>query len=98
MEAGGSRCKAANRELQAARGGYETRTATRIKRKIAELEAQAKLEEGGRSDMEIAAKVNWLTDPGTPSKRATQFVRTQAESWRTKTLIAKALESIKKEK
>lgn len=98
MEAGGSRCTAANRDLQEARGGYETRTATRIKRKMADLEAQAKLEEGGRMNMEIAAEVNWLTDPDTPTKRATQFVRTQAESWRTKTLIAKALESIEKDR
>lgn len=42
--------------------------------------------------------MNWLHDPGTPSKRATQFVRTKAESWRTKTLIAKALESMEKER
>jgi hypothetical protein len=98
MDAGGSRCAAANRDLQEAKGGYETRTVTRIKRKIAELEAQAKQEEEGRTEEDIAAEVDWLKDPGTPSKRATQFVRTKAESWRTKTLIAKALDSIEKEK
>lgn len=98
MEAEGSRCAAANRDLQEAKGGYETRTAARIKRKIAELEAQAKQEEEGRTEEEVAGEVDWLKDPGTPSRRATQFVRTKVESWRTKTLIAKALESIEKEK
>ena len=39
-----------------------------------------------------------MKDPGTPSKMATQFVRTKVESWRTKTLIAKALESMEKER
>lgn len=94
MKEGNSHCEAANRELQAARRGYETRTVTRIKRKMAELEAEAKREEGGRSEMGIAAEVDWVTDPGTPAKRATQFVRTKAECWRMKTLIAKSLESV----
>lgn len=58
MDAGGSRCAAANRDLQEAKGGYETRTVTRIKRKIAELEAQAKQEEEGRTEEDIAAEVD----------------------------------------
>lgn len=32
-----------------------------------------------------------LSDPGTVTTRATQFVRTQAEMWRMKTMLAKAL-------
>ena len=38
-------------------------------------------------------EVDWLIDPGTPAKRATQFVHTKAESWRIKTLLAKALDA-----
>lgn len=98
MDAGSCRCAAANQDLQDAKRGYDTRTASKNKRKVAELEAKAKQEEDGRTEEEIAEEVDWMKDPGTPSKRATQFVRTKAESWRTKTLIAKALESIEKEK
>lgn len=35
--------------------------------------------------------MDWLLDLGTVNTRATQFVRTQAESWHMKTLLAKAL-------
>ena len=58
MDAGGSRYTAAKRDLQEAKGGYETRTVTRIKRKIAELEAQAKQEEEGRMEEDIAVEVD----------------------------------------
>lgn len=98
MDASGCRNDAANQDLLEARQGYETRAAARNKRKVEELEAQVKQAEDGRTVEEIAAEVDWLRDPGTPSKRATQFVRTKAESWRTKMLIAKALETVEKEK
>jgi len=58
-----------------------------------ELEASAKEEDLQRTEDDIAGEVDWLLDPGTASKRATQFIRTQAESWKVKTLLAKALES-----
>lgn len=72
---------------------YETRPAATVKHKIAELEASVKEEEAQRTEGIIAEEVDWLHDPGTPSKRATQYVRTKAESWRIKTLLAKALDS-----
>jgi len=98
MDASGSRNAAAIQDLHEAKKGYETRAMTKHKRKVEELENKVKQEEGGRTEEELAAEVNWLQDPGTPAKRATQYVRTRAESWRTKTLIAKAFEAIDKEK
>lgn len=98
MEGSGSRSATAIQDLNEAKRGYETRAAARHKRKMNDLEDEVKREEDGRTDEEIAAEVDWLHDPGTPAKRATQFVRTQAESWRTKTLIAKALEAMEKER
>jgi len=98
MEGSGSRSATAIQDLNEARKGYETRAAARHKRKVDELEDKVKQEEDGRTEEEIAAEVDWLPDPGTPAKRATQFVRTKAESWRTKTLIAKALEAMEKER
>lgn len=38
--------------------------------------------------------MDWIQDPGTPSKRATEFVCTRVESWRIKTLLAKAMDNI----
>jgi len=92
------RCTAANNELHSARHAYETRTATSSKRKLAELNAKVKLEEGSRSEEDIAAAVDWLEDAGTSSKWATQFTRTKVESWRVKTLLAKALEAMEEKK
>jgi len=57
------------------------------------MEAAVKEEERPRTEEDIAREVDWLMDPGTTSRRATQFVRTQVESWRIKTLLARALES-----
>lgn len=37
--------------------------------------------------------MDWLLDPGMTYTRATQFVRTQAEAWRMKTLLAKVLDA-----
>jgi len=48
-------------------------------------------EEKKISEQDIEKEVDWLLDPGTVTTRATQFVRTQAESWRMKTLLARAL-------
>lgn len=93
MEAGSSRCSVTNQELQIAQKMYETRTTARNKRKIAELEASVKEEETKCTEENIVGEVDWLHDPGTPSKRATQYVRTKAESWRIKTLLAKALDA-----
>jgi len=93
MDSGNCRSINANRELHTAQKIYETRTTARRKRKIAELEASVKEETVQWYEEEIAGEVDWLPDPGTPSKRATQFVRTQAESWKLKTLLARALDS-----
>jgi len=44
--------------------------------------------------MEVQAmemEMDWILNPGTMTTRATQFVRTQAEIWRMKTMLAKAL-------
>lgn len=93
MEAGSCTCSAANRELRTAQNMYETRATARSKHKVAELEASVKKEEAQRQEGIIAEEVDWLHDPGNPCKRATQYVRTKAESWRIKTLLAKALDS-----
>lgn len=98
MDGSGSRCAATIQDLHEVKKGYETRATAKNKRKVEELENKVKQDEEGRNEEEIAAEVNWLHDPGTPAKRATQFVRTRAESWRIKTLIPKALESMEKER
>jgi len=98
MDAGSCRCSAANQELRVVQKMYETRTASRNKRKVAELEAKVKEEEAQRTEENVAGEVDWIEDPGTPSKRATQYVRTKAESLRIKTLLSRALESKDKEK
>lgn len=94
----GCRSNAANKELQSARRIYDTRTATSSKRRVAELNHKVKMEEENRSEEDLAAAVDWLEDAGTPSRRATQFTRTRAESWRVKTLLAKALETLEEKK
>jgi len=66
----------------------------RKKHKIVVMEASVKEEEMQRSKENIAGEVDWLCDPSTHSKRETQFLRTKAESWRIKTLLAKALDSL----
>lgn len=93
MDTGSCRGKFANQELQSARSIYETRSTTRNKRRIADMEVAVKEEERSRTEEDIAREVDWLTDPGTTAGRATQFVRTQVECWRIKTLLARALES-----
>ena len=80
MEAGSCRCSAAHHELRTVQNMYETRAAAKSKRKIAELEASVKEEEAQRPEGIIVKEVDWLHDPGTPSKRATQYVWTKAES------------------
>jgi len=92
MAGEGSRNKSANNDLQQAREMYERRTSQRNKRKIIDLEATVQDEESKFSDQQIGKEVDWLQDPGTLSTRATQFVKTQAESWRVKTLLAKAMD------
>lgn len=92
------RCSAANQELGWAKHVYETRMASKHKRKIAEWEAKVKSEEDDRAEDSIAEEVAWIKDPGTLSKRATQLVRTKEESLRVKTLLAKALEAINEDK
>jgi len=87
-----SRNKSANNDLQQAREMFERRTSQRNKRKIIDLEATVQDEESKLSDQQIGKEVDWLQDSGTPSTRATQFVRTQAEGWRMKTLLAKAMD------
>lgn len=71
MEEVGCRCAAAKQDLLEAERGYETRAAARNKRKVAELEAKVKQAEEGRMGEEITEELDWLRDPGTPSKRAT---------------------------
>jgi len=93
MDSEGCRSITANMELQTARDMYETRTVSKNKRKISALQASVKAEELSRTEEDIAQEVNWLQDLGIASNRATQFVRTQAESWRIKTLLARALDS-----
>lgn len=92
MAGEGSRNKSANNDLQQAREMYERRTLQRNKRKIIDIEATVQDEESKLSDQQIGKDVDWLQDPGTLSTRATQFVRTQAKSWRMKTLLAKAID------
>ena len=72
---------------------YETKTSQRNKRKLNELESSVKAEEAQVSDQQLGKEVNWLQDPGNTFTRATQFVRTQAEAWRMKTMLAKVLEA-----
>ena len=36
-------------------------------------------------------EIDWISGPRTLATRATQFVRTQSEVWRMKTMLAKAL-------
>lgn len=71
---------------------FERRTSQRNKRKVIDLETSAQEEEAKLSDQQLSQEVDWLHDPGTPSTWATQFVRTQAEAWRMKTMLAKALD------
>lgn len=47
MDAGGSRCAAANQDLYEAKRGYETRATAKHKRKVADLEDKVKQEERG---------------------------------------------------
>ena len=70
---------------------YETRTSQWNKCKFIDLEAMVQEEEKKLSDQQIGKEVDWILNPGTVNTHATQFVRTQAESWRMKTLLAKAL-------
>lgn len=92
MAGDGCRNNSANKELQLAREMYERRTYARNKRKIIDLETSAIEEEGKLTDQQLGQEVDWLQDPGTNSTRVTQFVRTQAEAWRTKTILAKAMD------
>lgn len=91
MAGEGSRNASANKDLKVAREMYETCTSQKNKRKIIDLEAMVHEEEKKLSEQEIEEEVDWLQDPGTVTTQATQFVRTQAKSWRMKTLLAKAL-------
>jgi len=92
MAGEGCRNQSANNDLRLAREMYERRTSERNKRKIIDLEASAQEEESKLSDHQLSQEVNWLQDPGMTSTRATQFVRTQAEAWRMKTILAKAMD------
>lgn len=87
----GSRNESANRELKKAREAYETLVSTKGKKIIDEIEAEVN-EEHERLDMQsIEEEIEWISDPGTPTTRATQFVRTQSETWQMKIMLAKAL-------
>lgn len=55
------------------------------------MESKVTEEERNLKEQELEKEVHWIQDPGYVTTRATQFVRTQAESWRMKTLLAKAL-------
>lgn len=98
MDTRSCRSITANQELQTARSMYETRTKTKNKQRIADMEASVKEEEGPRTEEDIAREVDWVQDLGTASKQATQFVRTQAESWRIETLLIRTLDSREEEK
>lgn len=91
MEGEGSCSASANKDLRTAREMYETRTLLRNKHKIIDLEAMVHGEEKKKSEEDIVREVVWLQDPGTVTKRASQFVRTQAESWRMKAMLAQDL-------
>lgn len=39
----------------------------------------------------LEKEMDWLSNPGTTTTRATQFVRTQGEMWQMKTMLAKSL-------
>lgn len=80
MDTGSCRSSAVNQELQTAKKMYETRTSAKNKRNISDMEASVKEEERLCTEEDVAGEVDWLQDPGTASKRATQFVRMQAES------------------
>lgn len=85
-------CAGAAKDLRNAQNMYVTRASSRSKRKIAELEAKVKQDEEITQEGNRTREVDWICDPGTPAKRTTQLVRTKAESWRMKTLLAKALD------
>lgn len=91
MEGEGSSSTSVNKDLKTARDMYETRMSLKNKHKIIDLEAMVQEKEKKLSEEDIEKEVDWLQDPGTVTKRAMQFVRTQAESWRMKTLLAQAL-------
>lgn len=68
MDTESYRSSATNRELQTAKKIYETQTAMWNKHKIADMEASVKEEEMRQSEEDISGEVDWLLDPGTPSK------------------------------
>lgn len=88
---GGSRNASANKELTRAKAAYENCTSQREKWRIEELEAMVNEEEKSMNQQELVKEVNWVQDPDTVTTRATQFVRTQAEMWRLKMMLAKAI-------
>lgn len=86
----GSHNASANKDLKVAREMYETCTSQKAKRRINDLDAMVNEEEKKLNEQEMEEEVK-IQDLGMVTTRATQFVRTQAESWRMKTLLAKAL-------
>lgn len=91
MAGEGSLNESTNKDLHHAKEMYKKWTSQRNKHKIIELEAMVQEEEKKLSEQQLGKEVDWLLDPGTTNTRATQFVRTQAEIWRMKTLLVKAL-------
>lgn len=85
----GSQNVFANWDLQKAWEAYETHTTQKEKCIIKELEAVVTEEEERLDVQDLEKEVEWLSDPGTTTTRATQFVQTQGEMWRMKTMLAK---------
>lgn len=91
MACEGIRNASANWDLKKAREAYETQTTQKEKRKIEELEVAVTEEEEQLDVQALETEMDWLSDLCTTTTRATQFVRTQGEMWRMKTMLAKAL-------
>lgn len=91
MAGEGSRNASTNRDLKRARETYETRTLQKEKQRIEELEAIVTEEEENFEAQELEKEMDWVQDPGTVTTRSTQYVRTQAEMWRMKTMLSKAI-------
>jgi len=91
MASEGSRNASANRDLKRARETYETHISQKGKQKIEELEAIVNEEEKNLESQDLEKEIDWIQDLGIITTCATQFVRMQAEMWRMKTMLAKAL-------
>lgn len=63
-----------NQDLKKAREAYETRTTQKEKRKIKEFKVAVTEEEEQLDVQVLETEIHWISDPGTTTTRATQFV------------------------